>query len=100
MANDDPFYINRIARPSLVSQLDKAGITWKAYLQGLPHPAYKSICYPARCNGVPDVDPLYVSKHDAIQNFTTSLNDRDWSLQVPIEQLSDDLSSGHVPAFN
>ncbi|HKF78935.1 MAG TPA: alkaline phosphatase family protein [Candidatus Dormibacteraeota bacterium] len=100
VASDDPFYINRIAKPSLVSQLDGAGISWKAYLQGLPHPAYKSICYPARCNGAPDEDPLYVSKHDAIQNFTTSLNDRDWARQVPIEQLSDDLASGNVPAFD
>lgn len=100
IANDDPYYINKVAKPSLVSQLDKAGISWKAYLQGLPHPGYKSICYPAKCNGAPDQDPLYVSKHDGIQNFTTSLNDRDWNLQVPIEQLSDDLSGGNVPAFN
>src|SRR5215467_13525456 len=100
IANDDPYYINRVAKPSLVSQLDKAGISWKAYLQGLPHPGYKSICYPARCNGSPDVDPLYVSKHDGIQNFTAALNDRDWNRQVPIEQLGRDLGSGHVPAFS
>ncbi len=57
IANDDPYYINKVAKPSLGSQLDKAGISWKAYLQGLPHPAYKSICYPAKCNGAPDQDP-------------------------------------------
>src|SRR6516165_12255730 len=99
IADDNPYFLNAVNKPSLISQLDEAGITWKAYLQGLPHPSYKDICYPARCNGTPDADPLYVSKHDAIQNFTTSLNPHDWSRQVPLEQLDDDLSSSKVPAF-
>jgi hypothetical protein len=99
IADDNPYFLNTVNKPSLISQLDDAGITWKAYLQGLPHPGYKDICYPARCNGTPDADPLYVSKHDAIQNFTTSLNPDDWSRQVPLEELDDDLSSSKVPAF-
>jgi hypothetical protein len=100
IADDNPYFLNAVNKPSLISQLDEAGITWKAYLQGLPHPSYKDICYPSRCNGTPDADPLYVSKHDAIQNFTTSLNSADWAGQVPLEELAHDLSSGHVPAFN
>ncbi|MBJ7608922.1 MAG: hypothetical protein JF887_05765 [Candidatus Dormibacteraeota bacterium] len=98
--NDNPYYVNKINAPSLISQMDGAGISWKAYLQGLPHPGYQGICYPARCNGVPDIDPLYVSKHNAIGNFTTSLNAGDWSRQVPVEQLSDDLASSRVPRFS
>ena len=98
--DDNPYYVNRVAAPSLIRQLDHAGISWKAYLQGLPHPGYQGICYPANCNGEPDKDPLYVSKHNAIANFTTSLNAADWSRQVPIGQLGHDLSSGHVPAFS
>jgi hypothetical protein len=100
VANDNAYYVNRVAAPSLISQLDQAGISWKAYLQGLPHPGYQGICYPANCNGAPDKDPLYVSKHNAIQNFTTSLNPADWSRQVPVQRLAADLRSGHVPAFN
>ncbi len=65
----------------------------------MPHPDYQGICYPEKCNGAPDSDPLYVSKHDAIQNFTTSLNPYDWSHQVPIQQLPTDLRSGNVPRF-
>jgi len=85
ISSDDPFYINRVAgKQNLATQLDAAGISWKAYLQGIPHPAYKSIGYPAKLNGAPDSDPLYVSKHDGIQNFTAALNDRDWGLQVQI----------------
>ncbi|HEX4657680.1 MAG TPA: alkaline phosphatase family protein [Streptosporangiaceae bacterium] len=98
--SDNAYYVQQVAAPSLISELDQAHVSWKAYLQGLPHPGYQGICYPANCNGAPDKDPLYVSKHDGIQNFTTSLNPADWSRQVPVEQLAADLRGGHVPAFN
>src|SRR5690348_14278302 len=39
VASDDPFYINKVTgQPNLVNQLDAAGVSWKAYLQGVPHP--------------------------------------------------------------
>src|SRR5262252_1249253 len=98
--SDDAYWKNRVDAPSLISQMDQAGVSWKAYLQGLPHPNYEGICYPELCNGAPDNDPLYVSKHDGIQNFTTSWNPQDWSRQVPVEQLSADLSTGNVPKFS
>jgi hypothetical protein len=98
--DDNPYYVNRVAAPSLISELDHAGVSWKAYLQSLPHPGYQGICYPANCNGEPDKDPLYVSKHNAIANFTTSLHAADWARQVPIGQLAGDLRKGTVPAFN
>jgi hypothetical protein len=98
--SDDAYWKNKVDAPSLISQLDQAGVSWKAYLQALPHPNYEGICYPEKCNGAPDSDPLYVAKHDGIQNFTTSWNAADWSRQVPIEQLSTDLSSGNVPQFS
>jgi hypothetical protein len=98
--NDNPYYLNRVAAPSLISELDHAHVSWKAYLQSLPHPGFQGICYPANCNGTPDKDPFYVSKHDGIQNYTKSLNSKDWSREVPIDQLSRDLRSGHVPGFS
>ena len=97
--DDNPYYVNKVAAPSLVSQLDAKGLPWKAYLQGLPHAGYQGMCYPANCNGAPDKDPLYVSKHNAVGQFTTSDNPRDWAKQVPVEQLDRDLASGAVPAF-
>ncbi len=99
VTNDNPYYLNRVNQPSLVTQLDRRRIGWKAYLQGLPQPGYQGICYPAYCNGTPDKDPLYVSKHNPITNFTTSWNRRDRTRQVPAEQLRTDLRSGRVPAF-
>jgi len=98
--SDDPYYVNQVKAPSVISELDHAHIPWKAYLQALPHPGYQGICYPDNCNGEPDKDPLYVSKHNAIANFTTSLNAADWSRQVPIGQLTSNLHSGNVPAFS
>jgi phospholipase C len=98
--SDNPYYVQQVARPSLISELDHAHVSWKAYLQGMPHAGYQGICYPANCNGEPDKDPLYVSKHVGISNYTTSLNRADWSRQVPIGQLAGDLRTGHVPAFN
>jgi hypothetical protein len=99
VTSDDAYWKNTINAPSLITQLDQAGVSWKAYLQALPYPGYEGICYPAKCNGAPDSDLLYVSKHDAIQNFTTSWNTADWSRQVPITELSADLASGDVPRF-
>jgi hypothetical protein len=100
VSDDNPYYVNKVNAASLISQLDAAGVSWKAYLQSLPHPGYQGICYPAKCNGVPDIDPLYVSKHVGISNFTTSLNPADWSRQVPINQLSTDLAANTVPRFS
>jgi Phosphoesterase family len=100
VTSDDAYWKNTVNAPSLISQLDKAGISWKAYLQALPYPGYEGICYPAKCNGAPDSDPLFVSKHDGIQNYTTSQNPADWSRQVPIGTLAADLRSGNVPAVS
>jgi hypothetical protein len=100
IVSDDAYWKNTINAPSLISQLDQAGVSWKAYLQALPYPGYEGICYPAKCNGAPDSDPLFVSKHDGIQNFTTSQAPADWSRQVPISDLATDLRSGDVPQFS
>src|SRR5215471_21738002 len=64
--SDDAYYVQRVHARSLISELDHARVSWKAYLQGSPHPGYQGICYPANCNGAPDSDPLFVSKHDGI----------------------------------
>ncbi|MEY9862200.1 hypothetical protein ABH935_007845 [Catenulispora sp. GAS73] len=99
VTSDNAYYTQKVDKPSLISQLDAKRLPWKAYLQSLPHAGYQGICFPANCNGAPDKDPLYVSKHDGIQNFTTSDNPRDWNNQVPVDQLDRDLASGDVPAF-
>jgi len=97
IADDNPYFVNAVAAPSLVAQLDAAGIPWKAYLQGVPHPGYRGTCGPVRCGGSPDGSSLYASKHNGIVNFTTAHDPSDWDLQVPIEQLDADLRTGGLP---
>jgi hypothetical protein len=96
---DNPYYVNKVNAPSLISELDQAHVGWKAYFQNLPHPGYQGICYPANCNGTPDKDPLYAAKHNGIANFTTSWNKADWSRQTSFDQLTQDLRTGRVPQF-
>jgi hypothetical protein len=101
VTSDDAYWKNAVKnQPSLITQLDAKNISWKAYMQSMPYPGYQGICYPARCNGAPDSDPLYVSKHDAIQNFTEDWNAKDWNRQVPITQLGTDLAKSAVPQFS
>jgi hypothetical protein len=96
---DNPYYVNKVHAPSLITELDRAHVDWKAYFQNLPHPGYQGICYPANCNGTPDKDPLYAAKHNGIANFTTSWNQADWSRQTSFKQLTQDLRSGNIPQF-
>jgi hypothetical protein len=32
-----------------MSQLGRAGKTWKGYFQGMPYPGYRGYCYPDKC---------------------------------------------------
>jgi hypothetical protein len=101
VTSDDAYWKNAIKnKPSLITQLDNSNVSWKAYMQSLPYAGYQGICYPARCNGAPDSDPLYVSKHDAIQNFTEDWNTADWNRQVPYTELATDLKTNNVPRFS
>src|SRR5215469_3417605 len=99
--SDDAYWKNTVVgQQNLITQLNHHGVSWKAYLQALPYAGYQGICYPARCNGAPDSDPLYVSKHDGIQNFTADQTPADWARQVPIGQLGADLRQNNVPQFS
>ena len=77
-----------------------SGKTWKGYFQSMPYPGYRGYCYPDKCNGIPDADTQYVSKHNGIVNFANQQNVIDFAKMVPFEQLSDDLAAGTVPDFS
>ena len=86
--------------PNLMSQLEAAGKTWKGYLGSLPYAGYKGYCYPEKCLGIPDSDPLYASKHNGIVNFANLQTPAELAKMTPIQQLSTDLASGQVPNFS
>ena len=100
IADDNAYYVNTLNKPSLMSQLDAAGLSWKGYLQSMPYTGYRGICYPVKCNGVPDLDPLYASKHNGITNFVSvQSSNTEFAKMGPLTQLNDDLSNGNVPNF-
>jgi hypothetical protein len=99
--SDDPFWLFGVNQPSLTSQLDQAGLSWRGYFQGMPYPGYRGYCYPVRCLGVPDSDTLYIAKHNGIVYFhSVNSNAAELAKMRPPDDLQRNLAAGHVPAFN
>jgi hypothetical protein len=75
-----------------MGQLTAAHLSWKGYYQGLPYPGFRGFCYPGRCNGVPDIDPVYAAKHNGAIYFDDVRNNPDERAKmVPIAELDADL---------
>jgi phospholipase C len=92
--DDNPYQTHQIAQPSIVDQLEQAGLSWKGYFQNLPVAGFTGNCYPssAAC--------LYASKHNGFVNFThVSSNPAEMAKLVPDTNLVDDLETGDVPNF-
>jgi hypothetical protein len=99
IADNDAYYLHTVDKPSLMSQLEAAHLTWKGYLQSMPYPGFNGICYPNRCNGIPDFDTLYNSKHNGIPYFKSVQSDpREMAKMGPLTRLDADLA-GDVPSF-
>lgn len=100
IADDNAYYTHTVNQPSFMSQMDQSGLTWKGYFQGFPYAGYRAICYPSRCNGVPDFDPLYASKHNGMPYFASiQASDTEFAKLTPLAQLEDDLANASVPNF-
>jgi hypothetical protein len=74
---------------TLPDQLERAGRTWRAYMQGLPHPCFKGAGH-----------GRYAKKHDPFMYFK-SIRDsaRRCGRVVPYTQLGRDLRRGDLPDF-
>ena len=74
---------------TLVDQLESAGRTWRAYMQGLPRPCFKG-----------SEHGRYAKKHDPFMYFK-SIRDsaRRCGSVVPYTQLARDLRRGDLPDF-
>ena len=99
IADDNAYYLHFIDKPNLLGELDRAGISWKGYLQSIPYAGYLGVCAPGRCNGVPDVGALYGAKHNGIVYFPENIRRlEDRRNMVPITDLANDLA-GTPPRF-
>jgi hypothetical protein len=102
ITSDDPYFFpgHTINAPNLMSQIDQAGLTWQAYLGGIPYAGDRDYCFPSKCLGIPDSDPIYASKHNGIVNFMSEQTPTELAKMTPIQQLGIDLASGNVPNFS
>jgi hypothetical protein len=98
---DDAYWTDNVNAPSLMSQLEATGSSWKGYHQNMPYAGYRGYCYPVRSLGVPDSDTLYIAKHNGIPYFD-SINQHPSELakMLPLPRLQQDLSTGQVANFN
>jgi phospholipase C len=75
--------------PNLATQLDQAGLTWKAYMQSMPEP----------CSDVAE-DGAYAKRHNPFMYFDDIRdNERRCRNVVPFDELSADLAAGRLPNF-
>ena len=105
---------HQIDAPSLFSQLEDHGLSWKTYQQSIPSVGYTGLYYPYGVVGGSTEDKLYASKHNPIMNFLayygpapTSANfvpnarqQAELNKMVPDTQLAIDLDRGDVPNFS
>lgn len=97
VADDNSYKVNALNKPSLASQLEAAGLTWKSYQQGLPSPGYTGET--ATTEG-----EVYASKHNPFMNFLPYYSSAQQAAElakvVPESQLATDLSTDAVPNFS
>jgi phosphatidylinositol-3-phosphatase len=79
-----------VAGPSIVDQLDAAGLTWRAYMEDLPRPCFRG----TEAGG-------YAKKHDPFMYYDAVAGDPNRCRRiVPLAQLSPDLRRGKLPTYS
>jgi hypothetical protein len=101
ISSDNPYFFpgQTVDADNLPSQLESAGKTWRGYFQSMPYAGYRGYCYPDKCNGIPDADTQYVSKHNGLVNFANLQTPSEFAKMMPLTQLGNDLANGTVPDF-
>ena len=76
---------------NIVTQMERAGISWKGYMENLPEP----------CSNVAESsDGLYAKKHNPFMYYDDILNNPSrCNKVVPLTQLDTDIKNGTLPAF-
>ena len=74
--------------PNLALQLSKAGLSWRAYMEGMPKPCFQGgWAYP------------YAKKHDPFMYFPSIRETRRCQWVVPASKLQTALRAGRLPRF-
>jgi len=101
-SDDAGFVDHTIEGPSLATQLEAAGLTWKDYDESIPAPGSLAVvAADPHANGLPHNLAVYASKHSGFINFASVQNDPHRAERlVGFDQLARDLRSGDVPNFS
>jgi phospholipase C len=79
----------RAKDPNLAEQLSQAGVSWRAYMEGMPEPCFTGA-----------EDGTYVKRHNPFLYFPSVVSEADLCNQVvPAERLETDLRDATLPAF-
>ncbi len=94
-----PYWDQRVSKPSLLSQLDKAHKSWKEYVQNIPYAGYLGDCYPTQCQ---QSDTLYNQlKFNPVPDLTSVAdNPAEARKIVPASELAAEARSGRLPNFS
>jgi Phosphoesterase family len=94
-----PYWDQPVAKPSLLSELDSAGKSWKEYVQDIPYAGYLGTCYPTLCQ---ETDTLYNQPKFNPVPFLTSVADNPAEARkmVPAAELATDARTGELPNFS
>ena len=93
--DDAAYTTHTINAPSLASQLDAKGLSWKSYQQSMPYAGFMGTAFPTASIA------LYASKHNPFLNFASVQNSpSELAKIVPDTQLFVDLLGGKAPNFS
>ncbi len=94
-----PYWDQQVDKPSLLSELDLAGKSWKEYVQDIPYAGYLGNCYPTECQ---ETDTLYNQPKFNPVPFLTSVasSPAEARKMVPAAQLATDARAGSLPNFS
>jgi phosphatidylinositol-3-phosphatase len=80
----------RIAETSIVDQLEREGISWKAYMESVPRPCFKGI-----------ETELYAKKHNPFAYYDRIMDDPARCAKIqPLGALISDLTGGTLPIYS
>lgn len=92
--SDNP--TQRFPHTSLISELERAGLSWKGYMQSLPKPGYTGGFWPDNPRTA-----LYVEKHDPFMLLpAVRQHPRLARKVVPLKRLTVDLAKDRLPSFS
>jgi hypothetical protein len=99
VTDHDAYWDQQIDKPSLLSELANAHLTWKEYVQNLPYAGYLGNCYPTQCQ---ETDTLYKQpKFNPLPDLASVAgNPAQARNMVPASRLATDARDGRLPTFS